>query len=160
MRIGLGYDVHALVATRPLILAGVTVPWDRGLDGHSDADVVAHAVADALLGAARAGDIGQLFPDSDPAYAGADSLKLLSQVAGHVRERGFDIHDVDVVIVAQAPKLSPYRDEMRANLASAMGIDPEQVGLKATTTEGLGALGRSEGIAASAAVLLEERCNC
>ena len=157
LRIGLGADVHALVAGRPLILGGVDIPHELGLLGHSDADVLAHAVADALLGAARAGDIGKLFPDDDPAYAGADSLKLLEQVADYVREQGFSILDVDSVIVAQEPKLSPYRDRMRANLAHAMGIDTECVGVKATTSEHMGFEGRQEGISAQAVALLA-RC--
>ncbi len=133
------------------------IPHTRGLLGHSDADVLAHAVADALLGGIRAGDIGKLFPDTDPAYKGADSLKLLSFVAETVREAGYSIIDVDAVIAAQAPKLSPYRDEMRANLAAAMGIPTESVGVKATTTEHLGFEGREEGISARAVCLL---CRC
>jgi 2-C-methyl-D-erythritol 2,4-cyclodiphosphate synthase len=157
LRIGLGADVHALVAGRKLILGGVDIPHELGLLGHSDADVLAHAVADALLGAARAGDIGKLFPDTDPAYAGADSLVLLSQVAAYVRERGLVILDVDCVIVAQEPKLSPYRDEMRANLARAMAIDVDNVGVKATTSEHMGFEGRQEGISAEAVALLA-RC--
>lgn len=154
MRIGLGYDVHALATGRKLIIGGVDIPFDRGLDGHSDADVLAHAISDALLGAARAGDIGKLFPDTDPAYKGANSLVLLAAVAEHVRSLGFEIVDVDSVIAAQAPKLSPYRDHMRENLAQAMGIDASNVGVKATTTEGLGFEGREEGISAQAVCLL------
>ena len=154
IRIGLGYDVHALVEGRRLVLGGVDIPHDRGLDGHSDADVLAHAVADAVLGAARAGDIGKLFPDTDPAYAGADSMKLLAQVAAHVRDLGFAILDVDCVVAAQAPKLSPHRDAMRANLAAALGIEVQNVGVKATTTEHLGFEGREEGISAQAVALL------
>lgn len=154
LRIGLGADVHALVGGRKLILGGVDIPHELGLLGHSDADVLAHAVADALLGAARAGDIGKLFPDTDPAYAGADSLKLLEEVADYVRGQGFRILDVDCVIVAQEPKLSPYRDSMRANLAKAMGIDKENVGVKATTSEHMGFEGRQEGISAQAVALL------
>ena len=133
---------------------GVDIPHSRGLLGHSDADVLAHAIADALLGAVRGGDIGKLFPDTDPAYKDADSLKLLAAVAGFVRERGFEIVDVDSVIAAQAPKLSPYRDQMRANLARAMGIAVENVGVKATTTEHLGFEGREEGITAYATCLV------
>ena len=158
MRIGHGYDVHAFCEGRPLILGGVTVPYERGLAGHSDADVLAHAVADALLGAARAGDIGTLFPDTDPAYEGADSLVLLSRVAELVREKGFEIADVDATVAAQAPKLAPYRDTMRENLARAMGLPVEHVGVKATTTEHLGFVGRKEGIEAFAVALLGERC--
>ena len=154
LRIGQGYDVHQLVEGRKLIMGGVDIPHTRGLLGHSDADVLAHAVADALLGGARGGDIGKLFPDTDPAYEGADSMKLLAAVAGFVRERGYEILDVDSVIAAQAPKLSPYRDQMRENLARAMGISPENVGVKATTTEHLGFEGREEGISATAVALL------
>lgn len=154
LRIGQGYDVHQLVEGRKLIMGGVGIPHTRGLLGHSDADVLAHAVADALLGGVRGGDIGKLFPDTDPAYEGADSMKLLAAVAGFVRERGYEILDVDSVIAAQAPKLSPYRDQMRENLARAMGISPENVGVKATTTEHLGFEGREEGISATAVALL------
>ena len=154
LRIGQGYDVHQLVEGRKLIMGGVVIPHTRGLLGHSDADVLAHAVADALLGGVRGGDIGKLFPDTDPAYEGADSMKLLAAVAGFVRERGYEILDVDSVIAAQAPKLSPYRDQMRENLARAMGISPENVGVKATTTEHLGFEGREEGISATAVALL------
>lgn len=157
LRIGLGADVHALVSGRKLILGGVDIPHSVGLLGHSDADVLAHAVSDALLGAARAGDIGKLFPDTDPAYAGADSMKLLQHVANHVRAQGFQIIDVDSVVVAQEPKLSPYREQMRANLAHAMGIEVENVGVKATTSEQLGFEGRKEGISAQAVALLA-RC--
>lgn len=154
LRIGQGYDVHQLVEGRKLIMGGVDIPHTRGLLGHSDADVLAHAVADALLGGVRGGDIGKLFPDTDPAYEGADSMKLLAAVAGFVRDRGYKILDVDSVIAAQAPKLSPYRDQMRENLARAMGISPENVGVKATTTEHLGFEGREEGISATAVALL------
>ena len=154
LRTGLGMDVHAFAEGRKLILGGVDIPYERGLAGHSDADVLAHAVADALLGAARAGDIGKLFPDTDPAYEGADSLKLLAAVADHVRELGFAIVDVDSVVAAQAPKLSPHREAMRANLAAAMGIPVDNVGVKATTTEHLGFEGRGEGISAYATCLL------
>ncbi|MCI7504492.1 MAG: 2-C-methyl-D-erythritol 2,4-cyclodiphosphate synthase [Coriobacteriaceae bacterium] len=157
LRIGLGTDVHALAEGRRLILGGVDIPHERGLLGHSDADVLAHAVSDALLGAARAGDIGKLFPDTDPAYAGADSMRLLAEVAAHVRSLGFEIVDVDSVVTAQAPKLSPHRDAMRKNLADAMGIPVENVGVKATTSEWLGYEGREEGITAQAVALLE-RC--
>lgn len=158
LRIGQGYDVHQLVEGRKLIMGGVDIPHTRGLLGHSDADVLAHAVADALLGGVRGGDIGKLFPDTDPAYEGADSMKLLAAVANLVRERGYEIIDVDSVIAAQAPKLSPYRDQMRENLARAMGISPENVGVKATTTEHLGFEGREEGISATAVALLV-RCS-
>lgn len=154
LRIGLGYDVHAFAPDRKLILGGVDIPHHRGLAGHSDADVLAHAVADALLGAIRGGDIGKLFPDTDPAYAGADSLKLLAAVADHVREAGYEVVDVDCVVAAQAPKLSPHRDAMRENLARAMGVAVESVGVKATTTERLGFEGREEGISAQAVALV------
>ncbi len=154
LRCGLGMDVHAFVEGRKLILGGVDIPHERGLDGHSDADVLAHAIADALLGAARIGDIGKLFPDTDPAYKDADSLVLLGVCADAVRAAGFRIVDVDSVVAAQAPKLSPYRDQMRENLARAMGIPPENVGVKATTTERLGFVGREEGMSAWATCLL------
>lgn len=154
LRTGLGMDVHVFAEGRKLILGGVDIPHSRGLLGHSDADVLAHAIADALLGAVRGGDIGKLFPDTDPAYKDADSLKLLAAVAGFVRERGFEIVDVDSVIAAQAPKLSPYRDQMRANLARAMGVAVENVGVKATTTEHLGFEGREEGVTAYATCLV------
>lgn len=157
MRCGIGMDVHAFAKPedrRPLMIGGVNVPYDRGLAGHSDADVLAHAVADAILGAARIGDIGKLFPDTDPAFEGADSLVLLEAAAQAVRDAGFRIVDVDSVVAAQAPKLSPHRDDMRANLAKAMGIDVQNVGVKATTTEHLGFEGRGEGITAYATCLL------
>lgn len=155
LRIGHGFDVHAFAEGRDLVLGGVHVPHDRGLLGHSDADVVAHAVMDAVLGAARAGDIGKLFPDTDPAYAGADSLALMRQVAAYVRDLGWTIVDVDCTIAAQAPKLAPHREAMRANMASALGVEADSVGVKATTTEHLGFVGREEGIAAWAVALLE-----
>ncbi|WP_350454299.1 2-C-methyl-D-erythritol 2,4-cyclodiphosphate synthase [Slackia heliotrinireducens] len=154
IRIGLGFDVHALAEGRKLIIGGVDIPYERGLYGHSDADVLAHAIADAVLGAARAGDIGKLFPDNDPAFKGADSMVLLARAAEVVREMGFEILDVDSVISAQAPKLSPYREQMRANLADAMGIPVDNVGVKATTTEHLGFEGRGEGMSAQAVALL------
>ena len=157
VRIGLGFDVHMLAKDRKFILGGVDIPYELGLLGHSDADVLAHAIADAILGAARAGDIGKLFPDTDPAYAGADSLKLLSAVCKHVRDLGFEIVDIDSVVAAQAPKLSPYREQMRANLAKSMGISAENIGVKATTTEHLGFEGRGEGVSAQAVALLS--CN-
>jgi len=155
LRIGLGYDVHAFAKGRPLILGGVCIEHPRGLLGHSDADVLAHALADALLGALRAGDIGKLFPDTDPAYAGADSLVLLSRVGDLARASGWRIVDADCVLVLEQPKISPQRDAMRANLAAALGVDVESVGVKATTTERLGFEGREEGVAAQAVVLLE-----
>ena len=155
LRIGHGFDVHAFAEGRRCILGGVDVPSERGLLGHSDADVLAHALADAVLGAARLGDIGKLFPDTDPAYEGAASMVLLSNVAELVRKNGFSIVDVDCTVAAQAPKLSPHREQMRVNLAKALGVDVEQVGVKATTTERLGFVGREEGIAAWAVALLE-----
>ena len=160
MRIGHGYDVHELVEGRELILGGVRIEHRLGLLGHSDADVLAHAISDALLGAIREGDIGKLFPDTDPAYKDADSLVLLSQVSQLLREHGFRIVDVDATVAAQAPKLAPHRDAMRANLAQAMGIALEHVGVKATTTERLGFVGREEGIEAWAVALVDEaRCS-
>lgn len=154
LKVGLGMDVHAFAPGRPLIIGGVDIPHFQGLDGHSDADVLTHAVMDALLGAARAGDIGKLFPPDDPAFKDADSIKLLERVAAKVRDLGFEILDVDAVIAAQAPKLSPHRDAMRENLAQAMGIPTDSVGVKATTTERLGYEGREEGITAYATCLL------
>lgn len=158
LRTGLGMDVHAFAEGRRLILGGVDIPHERGLLGHSDADVLAHAISDALLGAVRGGDIGKLFPDTDPAYKDADSLKLLAAVAQFVRDGGYEILDVDSVIAAQAPKLSPYREQMRENLARAMDLPVENVGVKATTTEHLGFEGREEGITAYATCLVV-RCS-
>lgn len=157
LRIGLGIDVHALVGGRKLILGGVDIPYFRGLEGHSDADVLAHAIADSLLGAARLGDIGKLFPDTDPAFENADSMKLLAETTRQVREAGFEIIDIDSVVIAQQPKLSPYREAMRGNLAKAMGISVDNVGVKATTSEHLGLEGREEGITAQSVALLR-RC--
>jgi len=154
LRIGNGYDIHRLVAGRPLILGGVTLPHDRGLDGHSDADVLTHAIMDALLGALSLGDIGLYFPPGDPQWAGADSLKLLAQVNAMVQERGWTVANVDTVIVAEQPKMKPYIDAMRTKLAAVLGLAPSQVGVKATTNEGLGPVGRQEGIAVHAVVLL------
>lgn len=156
LRIGHGFDVHAFAEGRRLVLGGVEIPYWRGLDGHSDADVVAHALADAVLGAARLGDIGGLFPPDDPAYEGADSIVLLGRVAELARAHGLRVVDCDCTIAAQAPKLAPYRDQMRARLAGALGVDVGSVGLKATTTERLGFVGREEGIAAWAVALLED----
>ena len=155
LRIGHGFDVHAFAEGRRLVLGGVEVPAERGLAGHSDADVVAHALMDAVLGALREGDIGGLFPDTDPAYEGADSLALMRRVAELARERGWRVADADCTIAAQAPKLAPHRERMRANMAAALGVPVEAVGVKATTTERLGFVGREEGIAAWAVVLLE-----
>ena len=157
MRIGHGYDVHRLTEGRRLILGGVEVPFERGLLGHSDADVLTHAVMDALLGAAALGDIGQHFPDTDPAYAGADSLKLLDHVVGLLDRHGWRVGNVDATILAQRPKLAPFIPAMRANLAAHMGIDLGQVNVKATTEEKLGFTGSGEGMAAHAVCLLEAK---
>ena len=156
LRIGYGYDVHRLVPGRALVLGGVTVPFDRGLLGHSDADVLTHAVMDALLGAAALGDIGKLFPDSDPAYTGADSVLLLRRVTAALAEGGFAPVNVDATVLAQAPKLAPYIPDMRRILAEAMGLDASRVSVKATTEEGLGFTGSGEGIAAHAVALIEK----
>ena len=154
MRIGVGYDVHRLVEDRKLILGGVEIPWEKGLLGHSDADVLVHAVMDALLGAAALGDIGQHFPDTDPAYKGADSLQLLSKVGEILKEAGYQIGNVDATVVAQRPKLAPYREQMRVNMARALSVDASQISVKATTEEGLGFTGAGEGISAQAVALL------
>ena len=155
LHIGHGYDVHAFAPGRRLVLGGVEIPYELGLDGHSDADVVAHALADAVLGATRLGDIGKLFPDTDPAFEGADSMVLLARVMDLAREHGYRLVDCDCTVAAQAPKISPYRDRMRARLAEALDVGVAAVGLKATTTEGLGFVGRREGIAAWAVALVE-----
>jgi len=155
LRIGHGYDVHRLVEGRPLILGGVAIPWEKGLLGHSDADVLTHAVMDALSGAARLGDIGKLFPDTDPAYAGISSLKLLAEVSRLLAERGYAVVNVDATLLAQRPKVAPYKQQMAENLASVLGVDAEQVNVKATTEEGLGFTGDGSGMAAHAVVLLE-----
>lgn len=156
MKIGIGYDVHKLVSGRKLILGGVEIAYEKGLDGHSDADVLCHAIGDAILGAAKLGDIGQHFPDTDPKYKDANSLKLLNEITKIVNEKGFTVINVDSVVIAQAPKLAPLRDKMRENIASVLGIAVENVGVKATTTEGLGFEGRGEGISAQAVALLSE----
>ena len=156
MRIGHGYDVHRLVEGRRLILGGVEIPWEKGLLGHSDADVLTHAVMDALTGAARLGDIGKLFPDTDPAYAGISSLKLLAEIGKLLVEKRYAIVNVDATLLAQAPKVGPYRQKMVENLAFALGLDAEQVNVKATTEEGLGFTGDGSGMAAHAVVLLEK----
>ena len=150
MRIGMGYDVHRLVENRDLIIGGVNIPCEKGLLGHSDADVLVHAVMDALLGAAALGDIGQHFPDNDPAYAGADSIKLLKEVGRMLDENNYTIENIDATIIAQKPKMRPYIDQMRKNIAEALNIRPEQVSVKATTEEGLGFTGNGEGISAQA----------
>lgn len=156
MRIGHGYDVHRLVEGRKLILGGVEIPYEKGLLGHSDADVLSHAVADALLGAAAMGDIGTHFPDTDPAYENADSLVLLSRVCALLRQSGCSIGNIDSTVVAQAPKLKSYIPEMKKRLAEACGILPEQISVKATTEEHLGFTGAGEGIAAHAVCLIEK----
>lgn len=157
MRIGQGYDVHRLTAGRKLILGGVHVPFEMGLDGHSDADVLVHAVMDALLGAAAMGDIGLLFPDTDAAYKGADSLELLKEVVRRIRCAGYEIGNVDSTVIAQAPKLRPYIEQMRENISRVMEVDPGLVSVKATTEEHLGFTGRREGISAQAIALLVKR---
>ena len=153
-RIGHGYDVHRLVEGRRLILGGVDIAWERGLLGHSDADVLVHAVMDALLGAAALGDIGKLFPDTDSEYAGADSLKLLAEVMRKLRAAGFEVSNIDATVVAQRPKLAPHIDAMRANIARAAALAPSQVSVKATTEEKLGFTGEGLGIAAHAVALI------
>ncbi len=154
MKIGHGYDVHRFTEGRPLVLGGVTVAHDRGLLGHSDADVLTHAVMDALLGAAALGDIGLHFPDSDPAYRGISSLTLLSRVGELLAEKGYRVGNIDATVVAEEPKLRPYIDAMREKIAAALGIEPERVSVKATTEEGLGFTGERLGIAAHAVCLL------
>jgi len=155
VRIGQGFDVHALVKGRKLIVGGVAIPFDKGLEGHSDADVLIHAVCDALLGAAALGDIGRHFPDTDPKYKDADSHVLLRDVARKVREAGFSIANLDATLIAEAPKMAPHIPAMVANLAADLGVRPGQVNVKAKTAERLGAIGRGEGIAAEAVVLLQ-----
>lgn len=154
MRIGHGYDVHRLQEGRKLILGGVEIPYEKGLLGHSDADVLTHAICDALLGAAALGDIGLLFPDSDPAYLGADSIGLLEKAAALLREKGFSVGNIDATVIAQAPRLRPYVQQMRETLAAALGADISAVSVKATTEEGLGFTGRGEGISAHAVCTL------
>lgn len=156
-RIGLGYDVHAFAEGRRLVLGGVEIPHDKGLDGHSDADVLVHAIMDAIVGAMRAGDIGKLFPDTDPAYKDADSVKLLEHVGTLAREQGYSIEDIDSVVMLQEPKMFPYREQMRANIAAALCIPVDNVGVKATTTEHLGYEGRGEGASAQAICLLSRQ---
>ena len=156
LRIGHGYDVHKLTAGRKLILGGVEIPFEKGLLGHSDADVLTHAVMDALSGAARLGDIGKLFPDTDPAYAGISSLRLLEAVKKLLLQQGYIVVNIDATLLAQAPKVAPYRKEMTANIAAALDIPEERVNVKATTEEGLGFTGDGSGMAAHAVVLLEK----
>ncbi|HHJ98867.1 MAG TPA: 2-C-methyl-D-erythritol 2,4-cyclodiphosphate synthase, partial [Actinobacteria bacterium] len=157
LRVGTGYDVHAFTDGRALVLGGVTIPYERGLAGHSDADVLVHALMDAIVGALREGDIGRLFPDTDPRYSGASSVGLLREVAALMRERGFRLVDADTVLVLEEPRIAPYRESMRMEIARALDVDVERVGVKATTTEGLGFAGRKEGVAVHAVALLE-RC--
>lgn len=157
MRIGHGYDVHRLVPEQKLILGGVEIPYGKGLLGHSDADVLVHAIMDAILGAAALGDIGQLFPDSDPHYKGANSLELLREVIRVTTQAGYRVENIDATVLAQAPKLSPHRQQMRQNIADAAGLEVSQVSVKATTEEGLGFTGTGEGIAAHAVALLDKR---
>ena len=156
MRIGHGYDVHRLTEDRRLILGGVDIPYEKGLDGHSDADVLTHAVMDALLGAAALGDIGHLFPDTDERYRGISSLLLLAEVRRRLTEAGFTVGNLDATVVAQRPRLAPFLDAMRQNLAQTLQIDPSRVNVKATTEERLGFTGRQEGLAAHAVCLLED----
>ncbi len=154
MRIGQGYDVHRLVEDRKLILGGVEIPYEKGLLGHSDADVLVHAIMDALLGAAALGDIGKLFPDTDPVYEGVSSIQLLKNVGELLDKKGFVIENIDATVIAQRPKLAPYRDEMRMHISEALHIDISQISIKATTEEGLGFTGSGEGISSSAITLL------
>lgn len=156
MRIGHGYDVHRLIAGRKLVLGGVEIPYILGLDGHSDADVLLHAIMDALLGAAALGDIGRLFPDTDPAYKGISSVLLLETVAARIREAGYEVGNVDATIIAQKPKLAPHIPAMREIVAKTLGVDLDQINIKATTEEHLGFSGREEGIAAHAVCILEK----
>lgn len=156
-RIGNGYDVHRLVAGRKLILGGVDIPHSFGLEGHSDADALTHAICDAILGALGAGDIGKYFPDTDPKWKGVSSLILLKEVGAKCEERGFAISNVDSIIAAQKPKIAPHIEAMKQNIASALGVDPTQINVKATTTETLGYVGREEGMSAYAVALLEKK---
>lgn len=156
MRIGQGYDVHRLTEGRKLILGGVEIPYEKGLLGHSDADVLVHAVMDALLGAAALGDIGQYFPDTDPAYKGISSIALLKKVGELLEEKGYVVENIDATVIAQRPKLAPYRETMAKNIAQALHLDPSRVSVKATTEEGLGFTGTGEGISSQAITLLTE----
>ena len=159
MRVGMGYDVHRLVEDRKLILGGVEIPWEKGLLGHSDADVLLHAIMDALLGAAALGDIGKHFPDTDPAYKGISSLELLKKVGELLEQQSFLIENIDATIIAQAPKMRPHINAMRENIAKTLGISQEQVNVKATTEEGLGFTGSGEGISAQAICMLTSPFN-
>ena len=155
MRIGLGYDIHRLVGGRKLVLGGVNIPFEKGLIGHSDADVLVHAVCDALLGAAKLGDIGVHFPDTDPGLKDISSIKLLEKTHRMLKDNGFNIINIDSIVFAEMPKVMPFRDEMEKNIAIAIEIDPECVNVKATTTEGLGMIGKGEGIGAMCIALIE-----
>ena len=155
MRTGIGYDVHRLAVGRKLVLGGVVIPFEKGLLGHSDADVLTHAVCDALLGAAGLGDIGEHFPDTDSEYKDISSLTLLAHTKVMIQEKGFVIQNIDTIVFAEIPKIGPYRKQMQQNLATALNVDPANVNIKATTTEGLGAIGRGEGIAAMCVALVE-----
>jgi 2-C-methyl-D-erythritol 2,4-cyclodiphosphate synthase len=155
MRIGMGYDIHRLVPGRKLVLGGVTIPFEKGLLGHSDADVLVHAVCDALLGAAGLGDIGLHFPDTDPKYKDINSLRLLSQTADLVRRNGYQLRNVDTTLLAEQPRLAPYRSRMQLNLAQTLQVEPGLVNIKATTAEGLGIIGKGDAIAAMSVVLVE-----
>ena len=155
MRIGHGYDVHKLTENRKLIIGGVEIPHDKGLDGHSDADVLVHAIMDSILGALALGDIGKHFPDTDEKYKGADSIKLLEYVCGLMKQKGYSIGNIDATIIAQKPKLAPYREQMVKNIAKALNIDENQVCIKATTEEGLGFTGDGSGISSQAICLIE-----
>ena len=155
MRIGMGYDVHKLVENRDLILGGVKIPYEKGLLGHSDADVLLHAIMDALLGAAALGDIGKHFPDTDPAYKGASSMELLKQVGALIEQKLYVIGNIDATIIAQRPKMAPHIEKMRENVAEALGIEKDQINIKATTEEGLGFTGSGEGISSQAIAALE-----
>jgi len=157
MHIGIGYDVHRLVAGRKLVLGGVLIPFEKGLLGHSDADVLVHAVCDALLGAAGLGDIGLHFPDTDRQYKNISSLTLLAETTAMIRNKGFSIRNIDTIIFAEAPKINPFREEMRENLAATVEVDPGCINIKATTTEGLGIIGKGEGIGAMSVALLEKK---
>jgi 2-C-methyl-D-erythritol 2,4-cyclodiphosphate synthase len=159
MRIGFGYDVHRLVSGRPLILGGIAIPFEKGLLGHSDADVLLHSVCDALLGAAAMGDIGEHFPDTNPRFKNCNSLHLLKQVGEMIAKEGFQIQNIDATIIAEAPKIAPYRLEMQKNIADALQIEIACAHVKATTTEGLGAIGRGKGIASTCVALLKLRKN-
>lgn len=156
MRVGIGYDIHRLVEGRKLYLGGIAIPFEKGLLGHSDADVLLHAVCDALLGAAGLGDIGLHFPDTDPSYENISSLKLLAKTVAIVRAKGFVIQNIDTIIFAEIPKIGPYRQKIQHNIADAAGIEPSCVNVKATTTEGLGAIGKGDGIGAMSVVLVEQ----